>query len=77
MADPDELRAEEEKNFWAKRDPIDTFKKDLEKNNLASSEELKEIEKEIDNEINDAVEFALNAEEPDPKELTRYIWAEE
>ena len=24
----------------------------------------------------DAVEFALNAPEPDPSELTKYIWAE-
>ena len=39
-------------------------------------EELKNIEKEIDIEVNEAVEFALNAPEPDPSELTKYIWAE-
>ena len=38
--------------------------------------ELKNIEKEIDLEVNDAVEFALKAPEPDPSELTKYIWAE-
>ena len=30
----------------------------------------------IDNEVREAVEFALNAPEPDPSELTKYIWAE-
>jgi len=37
---------------------------------------LKNIEKDIDLEVNEAVEFALNAPEPDPSELTKYIWAE-
>ena len=40
-------------------------------------EELKAIEKEIDAEVADCVEFALAAPEPKPEELTRYIWAED
>ena len=43
---------------------------------LISDEELRDIEKEIDLEVNDAVEFALSAPEPKPEELTEYIWAE-
>ena len=42
-----------------------------------SAEELRAIEKEIDAEVNDCVEFALAAAEPNPNELTRYIWAED
>ena len=76
LADPDELRSEKEKEFWAKRDPIKKLKKDLTNSGLVSDEELKNIEKEIDLEVNEAVEFALNAPEPDPSELTKYIWAE-
>ena len=45
--------------------------------NLATAEELKAIEKEIDAEVADCVEFALAAPEPDGSELTRYIWAED
>ena len=41
-----------------------------------SDEELVNIEKSIDIEVNEAVEFALSAPEPDPSELTKYIWAE-
>ncbi|MBW3049908.1 pyruvate dehydrogenase (acetyl-transferring) E1 component subunit alpha [Prochlorococcus marinus XMU1403] len=76
LADPDELRSEKEKEFWAQRDPIKKLKNDLTSSGLVSDEELKNIEKEIDLEVNDAVEFALNAPEPDPSELTKYIWAE-
>ena len=76
LADPDELRSEKEKEFWANRDPIKKLKNDLTSSGLVSDEELKNIEKEIDLEVNDAVEFALNAPEPDPSELTKYIWAE-
>jgi pyruvate dehydrogenase E1 component alpha subunit len=76
LADPDELRSEKEKEFWSKRDPIKKLKNDLTSSGLVSDEELKNIEKEIDLEVNDAVEFALNAPEPDPSELTKYIWAE-
>jgi len=77
LADPDELRSEQEKDFWAKRDPIEKLKNDLTNSGLASNEELKNIEQEIDCEIDEAVEFALEAPEPDPSELTKYIWAEE
>ena len=38
---------------------------------------MRAIEKEIDQEINEAVEFALGSADPDPSELTKYIWAEE
>ena len=44
---------------------------------LASDAELKAIDKEIDAEVADCVEFALAAPEPKPEELTRYIWAED
>ncbi|WP_320674978.1 pyruvate dehydrogenase (acetyl-transferring) E1 component subunit alpha [Prochlorococcus sp. MIT 1341] len=77
LADPDELRQQEEKQFWAERDPLKTLEKDLIERSLASSEELRAIEKEIDNEVTDAIEFALNAPEPSSEDLTKYIWAEE
>ncbi len=76
LADPDELRSEEEKDFWAKRDPIKSLEKTISENNLVPEQKLREIEKEIDEEVNDAVEFALNANDPDPNELTKYIWAD-
>ena len=77
VADPDELRAEEEKQFWAQRDPIKALERDLVSAGLATADDLRTIEKEIDAEVQDSVDFALSAPEPDGSELTRYIWAED
>ena len=77
LADPDELRSPEEKQFWAERDPITKFANYLTKQNLAIKEELKEIDNKIQAQINDAVEFAESSPEPDPSELRRYIFAED
>ena len=77
LADPDELRAEEEKQFWAKRDPLKALERDLVGLGLTSSEDLRAIEKDIDGIVQDCVDFALSAPEPDGSELTRYIWAED
>jgi len=77
LADPDELRAQQEKEFWAQRDPIKRLAAHLIEHNLASADDLSTIEKDIDAEVADCVEFALAAPEPKPEELTRYIWAED
>ena len=77
LADPDELRAEEEKQFWAKRDPLKALERDLVDAGLVHVDDLRAIEKEIDGIVEDCVDFALSAPEPDGSELTRYIWAED
>ncbi len=77
LADPDELRSAAEKEFWAQRDPIKQFAGQLTGRNLATADELKQMDREVDAEIADCVEFALAAPEPDGSELTRYIWAED
>nr|AUG32276.1 Pyruvate dehydrogenase E1 alpha subunit [Paulinella longichromatophora] len=77
LADPDELRNKTEKQFWTQRDPIKNLDYFLINENLATNKELRQIEKDISAVVEDAVEFAISAPEPDPKELTRYIWAED
>ena len=77
LADPDELRAEQEKAFWAKRDPIKKLYKELIDGKLAKEKELKEIENKIDKEITKSVNDALEAPEPPVEELTKYIWADD
>ena len=76
LADPDELRDEQEKAFWAQRDPIVTLAGHLNHHGLASPERLAAIAKEEEARVVDAVDFALAAPEPQPSELKRYIWAE-
>ncbi|MBW4495724.1 MAG: pyruvate dehydrogenase (acetyl-transferring) E1 component subunit alpha [Oscillatoria princeps RMCB-10] len=77
LADPDELRSKEEKEFWFTRDPIKRLAAYLTEQNLANSDELKAIEKKVQATVDDAVKFAESSPEPDPRELYRYIFAED
>lgn len=77
LADPDELRDPQEKEFWNARDPIITFAKYLTENNLVTQSELDAIDQKVQNTIDEAVAFAEASPEPDPSELYRYIFAED
>jgi pyruvate dehydrogenase E1 component alpha subunit len=77
LADPDELRSREEKEFWASRDPIENLAAYLTEQNLATREELKEIDSKIKATVEDAVQFAESSPEPDSSELYRYVFAED
>ncbi len=77
LADPDELRPKEEKEFWLARDPIQKFSKYLLAEGLFTQDELTAIDREIQAVVDDSVEFAENSPEPDPNELRRYIFAED
>ncbi|MBD2503835.1 pyruvate dehydrogenase (acetyl-transferring) E1 component subunit alpha [Anabaena azotica] len=77
LADPDELRTKDEKEFWFSRDPIKKLANYLIEQNLATEAELKDIERKIQNVIDDAVKFAESSPEPDPSELYRFVFAED
>ena len=77
LADPDELRSKVEKEFWFTRDPIKKLAAYLTQQNLAEAEELKAIERKIQQRIDEAVKFAETSPEPDPSELYRFIFAED
>jgi pyruvate dehydrogenase E1 component alpha subunit len=77
LADPDELRAKEEKDFWFARDPIKKLGVYLVTVGLATEDELAALDREIQAVVDDSVEFAENSPEPNPEELRRYIFAED
>lgn len=77
LADPDELREPEEKEFWNAKDPIIQFGKYITDNKIATQKELDAIDKRITNLIQEAVEFAESSPEPDASELYRYVFAED
>jgi pyruvate dehydrogenase E1 component alpha subunit len=77
LADPDELRPKEEKEFWFARDPIKKLAQYLVTEGLMTQDELTGFDREIQDLIDDSVEFAENSPEPDPAELRRYIFAED
>ena len=76
LADPDELRSKTEKETWQARDPIKRFAAYLIEQNLASQEDLTQIENRIQAVVDEAVEFAEASPEPDPSELYRFVFAE-
>ena len=77
LADPDELRSREEKDFWFTRDPIKKLAAYLTEQNLADQEELTAIDRKVQDLINEAVQLAESSPEPAPSELYRYIFAED
>jgi pyruvate dehydrogenase E1 component alpha subunit len=77
LADPDELRSKEEKEFWFARDPIKKLAAHMIEHNLATQQELKEVDQKIQAHVEDAVEFALSSPEPDPADLYKYVFAED
>ncbi|MBC1235881.1 pyruvate dehydrogenase (acetyl-transferring) E1 component subunit alpha [Nostoc sp. 2RC] len=77
LADPDELRSKAEKEFWFARDPIKKLAAYLVGHNLATEEELKGINRKIQELIDEAVKFAETSPEPDPSELYRFVFAED
>jgi pyruvate dehydrogenase E1 component alpha subunit len=77
LADPDELRDPAEKEFWRKKDPIKQLARYLIEHRLASKEELKSIDDEIQLLIEDAVQFAEDSPEPPVDEIYRFVHAED
>jgi pyruvate dehydrogenase E1 component alpha subunit len=76
LADPDELRSKDEKEFWLARDPIKQFAAHMVDQNLATAAELKEVDQKIQRVVNDAVQFGLDSPEPDPSTLYDYVFAD-
>ena len=77
LADPDELRSQDEKQLWGGRDPLKKFAAYLTEQNLANQEALQKIERQVQQEIEEAVQFAQESPEPDPRELRRFVFAED
>ena len=77
LADPDELRDPQEKEFWGKRDPIKKFAAYLTEKGLVTAAELKEIDDKVQATVDEAVKFAESSPEPNPADLHRYVFAED
>jgi len=77
LADPDELRSPEEKEFWRQRDPIKQLERYALEHNLMSEADFQAIHAEVSAVIEDAVLFALESPEPTLDELHRFVFAED
>jgi pyruvate dehydrogenase E1 component alpha subunit len=68
-------RTMEEVEEWKKKDPIAKLKSMLLEKNLASNEELADIEQEIENAVEESVEFGKNSPLPSVKEVNDHVYA--
>lgn len=69
-------RSKEEETLWRKdRDPITNFTQLLVEKKISTTEELKLIEREIETEAEEAVNYALDAAWPDSSEVDMHVFA--
>ena len=70
-------RTQGEIDAWAKRCPVATYRRRLiDEFRVASADELDAIDREIDQVVSAAVEFARRSPEPDPATVGRHVFAE-
>jgi len=71
-------RPKGEEEEWKKLyDPVKKYKTKLFKENILSSEEAEKIEQEIQKEIEEAIKFAVESEEPLAKTVGKFVYQEE
>lgn len=75
-SDPGKYRTKEEVDSWKKKDPILKFRSYLVDNNLATAQELDELDVQSKAAVEDAVKFALNSPEPSYESAFEDVFAD-
>jgi pyruvate dehydrogenase E1 component alpha subunit len=73
--DPAKYRPREEVEEWLAKDPIKRFKEKLLQINTLTESEIQQIEKEVSDEIEEAVKFAVESPYPAPEEALEDVYA--
>jgi len=74
-SDPRKYRTKEEEAAWKARDPIPTFAARLVEAGIATRTEVDAVEEQVEGEIEEATEFALNSPTPPVEELELNVYA--
>lgn len=78
LSDDERLyRPEEERQLEAAIDPLKTYAEFLINEGLATAEDLEKIRQEVDREVNEAAEIALNTPQPPPESALRNVFSPE
>jgi acetoin:2,6-dichlorophenolindophenol oxidoreductase subunit alpha len=77
IGDPTVYRTKEEVESWKAKDSIRREAGYLITNGLATEAELKQVQAEVEQEIEAGIQFALNSPDPDPAELYTDVYTEE
>ncbi len=76
MFDAELYRSRQEVESWKRRDPIDLFMEQMKEKGLLESATLAEVERDVDQEIAAAVDFAEAGTWEPVEELTRFVYSE-
>jgi pyruvate dehydrogenase E1 component alpha subunit len=76
ISDPGKYRTKEEVEEYKERDPISQVLKTIKDNNLASDEEIKEIDDRINHVVEEAVKFAEESPWPDMSEVLKDVYVD-
>lgn len=75
-SDPGKYRTKQEVDEWKKKDPIVKYKKYMMENNLASEEELDDIDRKSMDAVEASVKFAMESPEPTLESAFEDIFAD-
>lgn len=76
-SDPQQYRTKEEVKEYEAKDPIQHVLSIIKENKYLSEKEIKEIQEWVKNEIEEAIEFADNSEQPPVEELYKDVYMQE
>jgi pyruvate dehydrogenase E1 component alpha subunit len=77
MGDPERYRKSDEVHKWQENDPIGIYRRYLLEHQLASEEELNEVDNKGVQIVEEAVQFAESSPEPAPEALYENIYVSE
>lgn len=70
-------RTEEEEEKWKARDPVDRYPEQLLEEGVLTEAEVEEMEREVEQEIQDAIEFARESPFPDPSAAYQGLYSDQ
>ena len=74
MADPAKYRESSEVDEWRKKDPLESFPEYIISKNIASNDEINDVKKSVEDEMDAAVKFASESNEPDLESLSKDVY---
>jgi pyruvate dehydrogenase E1 component alpha subunit len=77
MGDPERYRTKDEVGKWQENDPIGIFRNYLLENKVADEKSLNTEELSVEEEVQEAVEFAETSPEPEWQDLIDTIYVDE
>ncbi len=77
MGDPERYRTKDEVGKWQENDPIGIFRAYLLENDISTDKSLDTVERKVEEEVQQAVEFAESSPEPEWQDLIDSIYTDE